>query len=668
MANNPIDTNSFTHFLEIRGEEKQIVEPDNFNQANFKVVQEDIARDKFIGNEEAQLEFSNAYGGQTNTFINNNGVPINHLWSGLELLLQENKDYGNEADVKDILKKNNVTFTTGNYDFSEDFETDGVTKLKCRVIQNTNQAKIKKREDVTIDLLATKDLDDNDIDAIKQSYKAIGSLPVNAEKYDVGGKYYNNFLFSKNLIKQDLTKLFYIKLTDIKKDLLEQCAYAQVNDTEIYIGQYPDYYNNTDMGGFVEVADYESKFTKNPKYLVSKFIFGYEKIEQDRTAEKTSDAIHTNSEFFIQTQNSINTKEIKLPFARDGYLIEFERDLIFAKGQTSTDNDNTIFKTEITQLPPNSRGGFTRYLTYQTKAVEGVFQIQRNDTFSWDLLGFNVGNTIIINDVSHVVLAITPTILTVTWSGVNFSGAGFLTFDYPLTNVLYTVRTNQGLIFSENLSNPSTTVNINYSIKRSILESWKYVLATYGKFIPGKKVKNTYFKSNGECTTQFLGEDEPIKENDDILISDISEFKILNQELYTCRVNCEFEQAVQLLGDIQNVRGFIRVQAPDGSIVKGYIQEANVFWSDDVLNLVLECKNESDFLTVDYADGILTINEVGYTEQTTNIKLYNIFKDYIQFFDTNNVNLCKRTKFDKVLLNGISYSSVTDLVNAIELL
>ena len=133
-------------------------------------------------------------------------------------------------------------------------------------------------------------------------------------------------------------------------------------------------------------------------------------------------------------------------------------------------------------------------------------------------------------------------------------------------------------------------------------------------------------------------------------------------------VECSFQQGVQLLNDIQNVRGFIRVQSPDGSIVKGYIKESNNLWSLDELDLELECKNESDFLTINYSGGLLTINEVGYDAKVTNIKLYNIFNDYIQFFDTNNVNLCNRTKFDKVLLNGISYTSVTDLVNAIELL
>ena len=247
------------------------------------------------------------------------------------------------------------------------------------------------------------------------------------------------------------------------------------------------------------------------------------------------------------------------------------------------------------------------------------------------------------------------------------SGTNFLTFDYPLTGVLYTNRTNEGLVSFDNLRNGDNFSNLRYSIKRNI-RHWFPNLATYGKFIPLKKIKNTFFKANGLATTQFVGEPLPIKENEDILISDISEYKILNQDIFKTRVSSTFEQSLQLLNDLQNVRGFIRVQLTDGSVVKGYIKESNFTWSLDELDLELEVKNESDFLTVTYFDGILTINEVGYDEKTADIKLYNIFNDYIQFFDKNNVNLCNRIKFDKVLLNGISYTSVTDLVNAIELL
>jgi hypothetical protein len=871
--NNPIETNSFRHFLEIGGVETEIIEPTNFDQSNFKVVQDDIARDTYYGNEESQLEFAINYGAPIGSYMNNEGVLVYHLQSGVELLIEENKNYGNEADVKYILKKNGVSFTTGNIDFNKDFETDNETYVKCRVIQNNNQALIKKREDIIIDLLSDKDLDDNTItpipvqrmflkakptysgskwenfnlenkvynhfgqdsfyiplsnsqlteyaidnsfvqfesyytpplssndevreirrgarmivakedlsnikikinkltafinasgtvqcgliiqygagyfstestivnivpnsfggfsvtnldyeltipslpsgqhiiisfttfvpnfptgailgnatvnascesieitatstaissvinavrwiDLIKQNYKAIGSLPVDAEKYDVGGEFYDNFLFTKNLIKQNTTSPFYLKLKDTKEHLLEQCAYAQINNDKIYIGQYPDFYRNIDMGGFLELPTYDSSITKNIKYLVNKFVFGYEKYEQDRNERNTVDAIHTDSEWFPQAKNSINTKSFKLPFIRDPFSIETARKSVFSINNNSDSTDDNIFIADVTLLPPNSRNKFTRLLTWQTNGTQGTTKIVSDNTFSWDQLGFNVGDTIIETGVSRVVLEITPSILTLSFSGADGTGTNFTTIDYPLTNVLYTNRTNEGLIFSENLRNSDNFGNLRYSTKRNKLH-WRAVEATYGKFIPTKKIKNTYFKANGECTTQFVGEPLPIKENEDILISDIASKKILNQDIYKTSVTCGFEQAVQLLNDIQNVRGFIRVQNPSGAIVKGYIKEANYLWNNEELELELEVKNESDFLNVTFSGGLLRINEVGYDEKTANVKNYNIFNDFIQFFDNNSINLCNRTKFDKVQINGITYNNIDNLINAIE--
>lgn len=911
MANNPIDTNSFQHFLEIRGVEYEIIEPNNFDQSNFKIIQDDIARDTFLGNEETPLEFTKDYEGETDVYMDNNGVLISHLRSGFYLLSQENKDYGSEADAKYIVKKDGVNFTPFNVDFSKDFETDGETYLNCRVIQNTNQALIKKREDVTIDLLATEDLDDNEIDAIpiqrmllkakpiyglsewihsencnfqgrsfyvdtnplgipvwelrtsklacfstntvkefgventlsnldtefalgfndfnedsgvyidaeedlsnitiklrelnirarsaynnaggsnvtsgsgsaflvvrygfasepfsemtsiivhqkdfifensafyqfpnsfdvqipaiikgmriwvylyatstatfdeftdageffanyrvegtmfngimtieatstaldsvinavrkidliKQNYKAIGSLPVDAVNWESGGEFHDNFCFNKNLIAQILDKPFNTKLKDVKESLLELCAFPQINNDRIYIGQFEDYYKNIDMGGFLEEPDVESKFVKNDKYLVNLFKYGYEKYEQDRTTKNTLDAIHTDSEWYVQALNSINKKELKNPFIRDPFILEYARRSIFSSDNTSSGDDDNIFEVDVTTLAPGTRREFTRVLTY-TVDDEDNLKLLSDNNFSWDLLGFNIGDTITITESSgtnnYLVLEYNATVIKLQGIGFTPSGSGeaVFTIDYPITNVLYTNRTNEGLIFAENLRNSDNFSNLRYSIKRNI-KRWFSVLATYGKFIPLKKIKNSYFKANGECTTQFIGEPEPIKENDDILISEISDYKILSQDIYKTIVKCSFSDAVQLVSDIQEVRGFIRVQAPNGSIVKGYIKEANYVLSLDELELELEVKNESDFLTVDFVDGILTINEVGYDEETTDVKNYNIFNDYIQFFDNNSINLCNRTKFDKVLLNGVSYETIEDLINALEVL
>ena len=80
----------------------------------------------------------------------------------------------------------------------------------------------------------------------------------------------------------------------------------------------------------------------------------------------------------------------------------------------------------------------------------------------------------------------------------------------------------------------------------------------------------------------------------------------------------------------------------------------------------LEEKNESDFLNIVFSGGIFTINEVGYSTKTFTESRYNIFNEFIQFFDENNINLCNRTKYDKIRLNGIIYNSSDELAIAID--
>jgi len=84
--------------------------------------------------------------------------------------------------------------------------------------------------------------------------------------------------------------------------------------------------------------------------------------------------------------------------------------------------------------------------------------------------------------------------------------------------------------------------------------------------------------------------------------------------------------------------------------------------------LTLEERNESDFLDIVFSGGIFTINEVGYSTKTFTEKRYNIFNDFIQFFDENNVFLCNRTKYNQVRLNGVVYDSADELATAIDLL
>jgi hypothetical protein len=529
-------------------------------------------------------------------------------------------------------------------------------------------------ESMNVDITATSTSISSTIDAvryidlIKQNYKGIGANSVIAPKFDVGGQFYNNFCFNGKLIRQLTNEPFYLQLDETTESLQEFCADSQVLPTSNFIGQYTDYYANVDLGGFIMNPDKDFKITKNDNYLINQFTFGYKKYQKDNDESNTLDAIHTDSEWFVPNNKSSDEKKITLPFARDHYLAEYLRRR--AVNNTSADiDDDTIFIFDVIELAPNSRESFTAVLKFEKDDTANTFKLLANDSFSWNLLGFQVGNTIKVDGINYLVNEITSTLLTLnyTTSG-NSQGEQVFTIDYPLTNVQYTIRTSEGLTFSENLLNSDVYGNLRYSIKRNIA-NWFPYLATAGKFILNKTIDNSYFKSNGNCTTQFTGELEPIKENESIEIQDITDLKVINQNVINTTLTISFERAKELIEKLQDVStlgGFIRCQNQKGGIFKGYIRKLDYNFKYNEMDLTLEERNESDFLDVVYSGSTLTINEVGYDTKVVTEKRYNIFNNYLQFFDENNVFLCNRTKFDKISFNGIVYDSIDELVIAID--
>lgn len=508
------------------------------------------------------------------------------------------------------------------------------------------------------------------IDLIKQNYKAIGATPIIAPKFDVGGQFYDNFCFNGKLIRQ-LADPFYLELTDTLESLREFNADSQINESNNFIGQYNDFYPNIDLGGFLINPDKDFSIEKNERYLINKFTFGYKKYQKDNTEkDNTLDAIHTDTEWYVPNNKSENEKKVDLPFSRDHFLAEYLRRRV-TNNTTADVDDDTIFIFDVIELAPNSREEFTAVLKFQKSDADNTFKLLANENFSWDLLGFQLGNQIFVNSIPYNAIEITPSLLTLSYGGGDASGEEVFTINYPLTGVQYTIRTNEGLTYSENLLNPNVYGNLRYSIKRNI-KHWYNYLATAGKFIPTKEISNSYFKANGNAITKFAGETENIKENESIIISEITDNKILSQNIINTTVTASFERVKELLEKLQTINtdnsigGFIRVQDQNGRILKGYIQKLENTWKYEELTLELEEKNESDFLNIVFSGGIFTINEVGYSTKTFTESRYNIFNEFIQFFDENNINLCNRTKYDKIRLNGIIYNSSDELAIAID--
>ncbi len=435
------------------------------------------------------------------------------------------------------------------------------------------------------------------IDLIKQTYKATAGFSVNAPKYDIGGEFYDNFCFSGKLIRQIINEPFYSTISDANESLTELNADAElVGNKMVNIGQYVDFYKPVNMGSYPMLPEASAKFTKNEKYLINKFSFGYDKYENDRDEEGTIDAIHTDSEWFVPNDNSINEKNVKVNYVRDPYFIESVRRRATEKKTTSNTSDDDIFIVDGIELAPGTTNTISGLFNVQISNSQNTFKILANDNFRWDLLGFQVGNTmtIIYNEVTYnlQVSAIESSIVTLTWpTPITFNGETYLTITYPLSGVNLVIRTSEGLSFTENIVNADKYANMRYSIKRNMFHWYPY-LATVGKFIPTKEITNSYFKSNGNAVIKFYYESQSIKENAPIPVSDLSEYKILSQNIFETTIVIEFEDMVTLMSKIQTERGYIEVDDQSGNIVKGYIVNLSHTWATNECKITLEVKND----------------------------------------------------------------------------
>ena len=93
---------NFKHYLIINDEEIEVLEPINFDASSFIVEQDSkkFGRDIYKGNEEISLYFGDEIGEPLAVErVLNNGMILRHKNSGLDLLIQINKDLGSEAVV-----------------------------------------------------------------------------------------------------------------------------------------------------------------------------------------------------------------------------------------------------------------------------------------------------------------------------------------------------------------------------------------------------------------------------------------------------------------------------------------------------------------------------------------------------------------------------------------
>lgn len=513
------------------------------------------------------------------------------------------------------------------------------------------------------------------IDLFKQNIKSISGLTIDAPKFDIGGEFYEQFAFNGKLIRQYTDKPFYVNFKDLTEGLQELNADYQINQNNVFIGQYDDFYNNVDLGGYLQAPDSEFNTNFNDRYSINSFNYSYKTFEQNKDESNTIDSIHTDAQFLLPNKLVENVKKVEVNYIRDPFSIEASRRQgINTKESTSLDNDDKIFLIDVYPLPSGSTNGFGSVLLMRINSgrLEILNNVLNGDNipFDWTLLGFVVGSDFAIvageNIGSYTVYSLEQEKIVLTPIGFTptFEGDGFIKTEYPLNNVSYVNRTNQGFTEILNLSSGDNYSNLRYSIKRN-MEHWSSYLNTASKYKPSGIIQNTFFKNNGLLSTKYGSETVATVEGANINVDDLND-AILSPMVFKTKVIAEFETVKTLLDNLATQKGFIRVVDTNNRVLKIHPTKLDYEWMSNLLTIEGEQRNESDFVTIDtIGTELININEVGYDSIILKRNWFKIDGFFVTLYDFNNIPLINPTRIEKVKVNGVSYTNAVNLSDAL---
>lgn len=503
------------------------------------------------------------------------------------------------------------------------------------------------------------------IDLIKQGGKFVNNLPVVAPRFDVGGQFYDQAVFSRSLLEQ--RKELYTTNEDLQQSLQEVCADVEISKDKIDIRQHQDFYENQEIASFLVIPSEDYNEPYNETYLINNFGFGYKNFEQDRDTKNTTNSFHTFSEWLPKNERADKEKKIENDLIRDPFLKQTTFNLAIKTPSTSTEKDEKLFIEDMVRLAPNSSNEFVRTLLMRWQ--DGKLEILNRNTLgtneeailNWNNLGLAIGSNFEIlsgaNIGSYTVFSINEAGSTLTLNPIGsisqVSGNYTIRIKHFYTGVQWQTRTTQGFDIA-----PKGYSNLAYTIKRNI-KYWYYYLATAVMYCK-KDIVNSFFKNFGKLETQLDTESQPVIEDATILYADLPN-PLVEPILIKATIVANYEDVVEYLENYKTTKGFVRLYTPSGKVVKIYPNNFEYTIATNQADVQGEKKYEDEFLRIDIVGDVVNVNDAPYN--LSGVAEWFITKnDYIQLYDKKSQPLSNYYKYDFVILNGIKYNSIAELV------
>jgi len=505
------------------------------------------------------------------------------------------------------------------------------------------------------------------IDLIKQGAKFVNNLPVVAPRFDVGGQFYNQAVFSRSLLEQ--RKEMYSTNEDLQQSLQEVCSDVEISKDNLNIRQHQDFYENEEIASFLVIPSEDYTEPYDEYYLINNFGYGYKNFEQDKTTKNTVKSFHTTSQFLPKNERSDKDKKIENDLIRDPFLKQTTFNLAIKNPSTSTEKDEKLFIEDMVKLAPNTSSEFTRTLLLRWQ--NGKLEILNRNTLgtnedaalNWNRLGLVVGGSFQIlsgaNIGNYTIFSISTdgSVLTLTPIGSISQSAGNYTIKVKhfYSNVQWKTRTNEGFT-PETTSNYS---NLAYTIKRNIINYWKYYLATATIYCK-KDIVNSFFKNFGKLETQLLTETTPVIEDATILYDSLPK-PLVEPITIKAKIVAQYDDVLEYLENYRTTKGFIRLYNSTGKVLKVYPKDFQYTLSSSEAVIQGEKKYETQYLKIDIVGSIVNVDDAPYDLQGV-AEWFRTQNDYIQLYDKKSNPLSNFYRYDFVLLNGVKYNSITELV------
>lgn len=507
------------------------------------------------------------------------------------------------------------------------------------------------------------------IDVMRQVVKSTSGLDIIAPRFDIGGEFYDNRLFNGNFLRQITKNGFKISLEDIEKSLPElNCDYEIAHDGRIFFGTEKDFYTNIECGFFDNTQFSSMNKMANPRFTVNEFWFMYKKFQSLKENEEvnSADVIHGESKLTFFNKRVENKKEVSVEWCRDAFLIEENRrKSLEITTSTSSQNDDDIFA--IDTIDTLADVPFTEVTELQHSFISNTqLSLKTNGDVNFISMGITVGSLFSINAPDqnareYTVYEVSESELKITKNsganlGNNNDGIRSTSYSYTLDKdyIPFTNYTNQK-ITAFNLQAPKDYSNLRYSIGQNTWNYWKEYIATCNFYWSDKKLQNSWYKNNPECTTVYQG--KTIKEGDPFDTNGIT--PILTPFLFNDIIFCnvEFEDFIELQKRIRTDRGFIRCIDKNNRVIK--VHPIDMKWevSSKQLTIKGEERYEASDMTIETSNLFTLINN----ETRVKNLLWKIQNDKLSVYDMNRQRLYNERYWDVISVNNALPTSLSQL-------